>query len=155
MTEPEMRFRQVHLDFHTSEAIAGVGADFDGDRFAATLERARVDSVTCFARCHHGWVYYDTKLFPKRVHPGLARPGLLAEQIEACHRRDIRVPVYVTVQWDHYTAERHPEWSMLEHDGRIRVHDVVEPHREAGFHDVAVRVQDVGLVVFSGAVGCG
>ena len=110
MTEPEMRFRQVHLDFHTSEAIAGVGADFDPGRFAATLERARVDSVTCFARCHHGWMYYDTKLFPERLHPGLVRPGLLAEQIDACHRRDIRVPVYVTVQWDHYTAERHPEW---------------------------------------------
>ena len=122
-----MRFRQVHLDFHTSEAIAGVGADFDADRFAATLERARVDSITCFARCHHGWMYYDTKLFPERLHPGLVRPGLLAEQIDACHRRDIRVPIYVTVQWDHYTAERHPEWSMLEHDGRIRGSAPYEP----------------------------
>ena len=30
-------FRQIHLDFHTSEAIPDVGADFDPDEFAATL----------------------------------------------------------------------------------------------------------------------
>lgn len=127
MASAELRFRQVHLDFHTSEAIGGVGADFDADRFAAALERARVDSVTCFARCHHGWMYYDTKLFPERRHPHLARPSLLGEQIAACHERGIRVPIYVTVQWDHYTAERSPEWLMLEHDGRIRGTAPYEP----------------------------
>ena len=54
-----LRCRQVHLDFHTSPHIEGVGAAFDPDHFAATLAAAHVDSVTCFARCHHGWIYYD------------------------------------------------------------------------------------------------
>ncbi len=56
MHEPELRFRQVHLDFHTSEHIAGVADDFDAEAFADTLAKAHVDSVTCFARCHHGWI---------------------------------------------------------------------------------------------------
>jgi len=46
----DLRFRQIHLDFHTSELIQGVGSQFDPEEFAATLEKARVDSITCFAR---------------------------------------------------------------------------------------------------------
>jgi hypothetical protein len=118
MGEFELRFRQVHLDFHTSEAIAGVGAAFDAEEFAETLAAARVNSVTCFARGHHGWLYYPSKAFPERIHPHL-KCDLLPMQIEACHRRGIRVPIYITVQWDHYTAERHPEWLIVCADGTL------------------------------------
>jgi len=114
----KLRFRQIHLDFHTSEHIPGVGSEFDADEFAETLKAAHVNSVTCFARCHHGWIYYDTEQFPERRHPELSC-NLLAEQIEACHARDIRVPIYITVQWDHYTAREHPEWLVCDENGCI------------------------------------
>ena len=42
-------YRQIHLDFHTSEAIEGIGADFDPDEFAGTLAKAHVNSITVFA----------------------------------------------------------------------------------------------------------
>ena len=87
------------------------------------------NSVTCFARCHHGYIYYDTQVNPERRHPHLQR-NLLAEQIEACHRRDIRVPIYTTVQWDHFTAEQHPEWLALDADGKVQG----TPPYEAGFY---------------------
>ena len=44
----KLRFRQVHLDFHTSEQIPGIGSEFDADEFAATLKAAHVNSVTVF-----------------------------------------------------------------------------------------------------------
>lgn len=127
----ELRFRQIHLDFHTSEHIEGIGADFDPEEFAATLKAAHVDSITCFARCHHGWIYYDTKRNPERRHPQLVR-NLLAEQIEACHAHGIRVPVYTSVQWDHYTANEHPEWLVLDERGAPRGTPLFEP----GFYRV-------------------
>jgi hypothetical protein len=126
----QLRFRQIHLDFHTSEDIEGVGAEFDAEEFAGTLERAHVDSITCFARCHHGWMYYDSQAFPERVHPHLANRDLLREQIEACHARGIRVPIYVTVQWDHLTANEHPEWLALDEHGC----PIGTPPYEAGFY---------------------
>lgn len=112
-------YRQIHLDFHTSEAIPDVGADFDPDEFADTLARAHVNSITCFARCHHGWLYYQSQANPERIHPHLVRPNLLKEQIEACHARGIRAPIYTTVQWDHFTARQHPEWLLSDENGRI------------------------------------
>ena len=129
---PSLRFRQVHLDFHTSEAIPGIAADFNAEEFADTLQKAHVNSVTCFARCHHGWMYYDSPRFPELVHPGLVNRNLLRQQIEACHARGIRVPIYITVQWDHRSAMTHPEWLTLGVDGKV-IGFTREPF-EAGFY---------------------
>ena len=109
--------RQVHLDFHTSGDIPGIGADFDPKAFAKTFKDAYVNSVTVFARCHHGYIYYPSKAFPERVHPHLKCANLLKEQVDALHDAGIRAPVYITVQWDRYTAERHPEWLIRKNDG--------------------------------------
>ena len=130
MSEFPMRMRQIHLDFHTSEAISGIGAQFDPDEFGDTLLQARVNSITCFARGHHGWIYYDSKTHPERIHPHLQRRNLLVEQIEACHARGIRVPVYTTVQWDHLTATQNPEWLCLNEDGSYHGNGMYE----AGFY---------------------
>jgi len=125
----DLPFRQIHLDFHTSEHIDGIGALFDPEDFATTLEKAHVNSITCFARCHHGWIYYDTKINPERRHPHLA-VNLLKAQIEACHAHNIRVPIYTSVRWDHYTANQHPEWLVTDEKGII---DGTPPF-EAGFY---------------------
>ncbi len=60
MTSMDLRYRQVHLDFHTSPDIEGVAADFDPEEFVQALLKAEVNSITCFARCHHGMLYYDS-----------------------------------------------------------------------------------------------
>ncbi len=122
-----LRFRQVHLDFHTSADVPDVAAQFDPDEFADTLKRAHVSSVTCFARCHHGYIYYDTRKNPERKHPHLARPRLLEEQIEACHKRDIRVPIYTTIQWDAFSADAHPEWRQVTETGALQGTPPYEP----------------------------
>ena len=125
----DLRFRQIHLDFHTSPLIPDIGAAFDPDEFASTLERARVNSVTCFGRGHHGYIYYDTPAFPERRHPHLTG-NLLADQIEACHRRDIRVPIYITIQWDQFTADAEPGWREVTSSGALQG----TPPFEAGFY---------------------
>lgn len=125
----EIRYRQVHLDFHTSEFIPEVGKDFDKEEFAQRLEQAHVDSVTCFARCHHGWLYYPSRNYPELVHPNLVNRKLLPEQIEACHARGIRVPVYTTVQWDGRIMREHPEWLSVDENGEyINTQGVPMPH---------------------------
>ncbi len=125
----ELRYRAVHLDFHTSEEIPGIGGRFDPDEFADTLKRAHVNAVTCFARCHHGWIYFPSEVHPERVHPHL-EIDLLGRQIEACHARDILCPIYVTIQWDHYTARTSPEWLCIDETGR----QIGTPPFEAGFY---------------------
>src|SRR4051812_48402129 len=105
--------RMVHLDFHTGPAVPNVGAGFDPEVFARTFADAGVDSVTLFAKCHHGHLYYSTTR-PER-HPGLSSElNLLEEQVAALHARGIRTPIYVSVQCDEYAATTHPEWVALD-----------------------------------------
>ena len=110
-----MAFRQVHLDFHTSGEIPGVGEDFDAKAFVEVLRAARVNSVTCFAKCHHGYSYYPTEVGVQ--HPTLTR-DLLGEQVEACHAAGIKVPAYISVVWDEHVAERHQEWLQVDREGK-------------------------------------
>jgi len=113
----DIGFRQIHLDFHTSEYINNIGSEFNKEQFAQTLKTACVDSITCFARGHHGMMYYDSKKYKSRIHPNLKNKNLLKEQIEACHNVGIKVPVYITVQWDYYTAKNYPQWLMRDEHG--------------------------------------
>ncbi len=109
--------RTVHLDFHTGPDVPDVGSDFDAATFADTFASAHVDSVTVFAKCHHGHLYYDTDRAER--HPSLpVGLDLLGEQIEALHSRGIRAPIYLSVQVDEYAANQHPEWIAQEEDTR-------------------------------------
>ena len=116
MSRIEMGFRQIHLDFHTSPCVPDVGGEFDGKKFAAMVKAANVDSVTVFAKCHHGQLYYETK-HPAR-HPGMAKGlDLLRRQVDALHAAGIRAPIYVSVQCDEFAANAHPEWLARNPDG--------------------------------------
>ncbi|GHA23870.1 hypothetical protein GCM10007989_19340 [Devosia pacifica] len=109
-TNSPLRYRQIHLDFHTSEHIPGIGAQFDAKDFVETFKRAHVDSVTIFAKCHHGWSYYPTKV--GEPHPQLARPDLMGEMVEALNAADIQCPIYISVQWDERNARINPQWRV-------------------------------------------
>ncbi len=111
----EQHQRQVHLDFHTSPLIGDVASEFDAAAFADTFARANVNSVTVFAKCHHGLCYYPTT--GGTAHSALGGRDLLGEQIEALHHRGIRAPIYTSVAWDEDAAARHPEWRQLRRDG--------------------------------------
>jgi hypothetical protein len=111
-------YRQIHLDFHTGPAIPDVGEEFDAREFARTMKAANVNSVTVFAKCHHGHLYYDTDR-PER-HPGLRRDlDLLKQQVDALHSEGIRAPIYISVQCDEYAANLHPEWVARKPDSSM------------------------------------
>ncbi len=103
-----MRFRQVHLDFHTSEHIPEVGAKFDKNQFQQALKVGHVDSITVFAKCHHGWAYFKAK--ENEIHPRLGGFELLSAQIEAAHEIDVKAPIYISVGTDERLSRLHPEW---------------------------------------------
>ena len=111
-----MRYRQIHLDFHTSEHIPGIGSRFDADDFGDTLKRADVDSVTVFSKCHHGWSYHPTEV--GKQHPHL-KFDLLSAQLDALRKRDIKAPIYVSAGWDELSARENPGWRVVTPEGQL------------------------------------
>ncbi len=115
----QLRFRQVHLDFHTSPLIDGIGEAFDRKAWQETLKAAHVDSITLFSTCHHGYCYHPTKV--GRMHPGL-KFNLLREQMDACHEIGVRTPVYISAGFSQWQYEAHPEWLMKSYNDDLHLH---------------------------------
>lgn len=108
-----MLYRQIHLDFHTSPRIEGVGSQFDPQDFAARMLAAHVNSVNLFSKCHHGLSYHPTRI--GQMHPHLDF-NLLGAQIEALQGVGIRTPIYISAIWDELSARLHPEWRVVSPD---------------------------------------
>ena len=111
-----MNFRQVHLDFHTSEKIPGIGSRFSKEQFQSALKLGHVNSITVFSKCHHGWAYHPSEA--NEIHPGLDF-DLLGAQIEAAHEIGVKTPVYLSAGLDEKMTRRHPEWLRRGKDDRI------------------------------------
>lgn len=110
-----LRFRQVHLDFHTHGDIPGIGEKFSKRQFQEALQAGHIDSITLFSKCHHGYSYHATKIGKK--HPHL-KFDLLARQIEACRELGVRCPIYLSAGVDEFAAMEHPDWVVKDREGR-------------------------------------
>jgi hypothetical protein len=116
MKNKALRYRQIHLDFHTSPDIARIGAAFDKAGWQASLKAARVDSITCFSKCHHGLSYHPTAVGTTHPHLGF---DLLRAQMDACKEIDVKVPVYISAGVDNTVTKDHPEWREIDADGKL------------------------------------
>ena len=126
----KLRFRQVHLDFHTSEAIEDIGSNFDKKQFQDCLKKGHIDSITVFSKCHHGWAYHPSKA--NEMHPNLEF-DLLAAQIEAAHEIGVKTPVYLSAGLDEKIAKRHHEWLIRDKEGKT---NWVESFNVPGYHQL-------------------
>ena len=136
-----MRYRQIHLDFHTSEHIPEVGAAFRADEFQASLRLGHVDSITVFAKCHHGWHYHPTTV--GRPHPHLGC-DLLGAQIAAAHAIGVKTPVYVSAGLDEQTYWREPGWARRSAEGSV---PWAGGNDKAGFHELCLNTAYLDLLV--------
>lgn len=127
--------RQIHLDFHTSEAIEGIGKKFDKKQFQAALKAGHVNSINIFAKGHHGWCYYPSKVGEQ--HPNLEF-DLLKAQIEACKEIGVKVQAYVTVGWSAKDSREHPEWILWDEIGKapktFEEMKAEDPSKDFGWH---------------------
>lgn len=127
-----MRFRQVHLDFHTSEHIEDIGKKFDKKHFQTALKKGHINSITLFSKCHHGWAYHPSKA--NEIHPHLDF-DLLGAQIQAAHEIGVKTPIYLSAGLDEKMAHRHPEWLVRNLDESTTwAKDFTEP----GYHKMCM-----------------
>ena len=111
-----MPSRQVHLDFHTSPLIPGVGSQFNKEQFQAALKEGNLNSITVFAKCHHGYCYYPTSV--GTIHPTMdPNFDLTGAMVEAAHEIGVAAPIYITAGWCALDSAQHPEWRMIQKDG--------------------------------------
>ncbi len=103
----KMDFRQIHLDFHTSEKIEGIGKNFDKLAFQDALKVGHIGSINLFAKCHHGLTFYEDAIYAK--HPYLSC-DLTREMVAACKEIGVKTQIYLSAGLDEFMAKQRPEW---------------------------------------------
>lgn len=103
----KLPFRQVHLDFHTSECMPDVGSEFSEENFRQALQDGHIDSITLFSKCHHGWSYHPTKV--NKMHPTLST-NLLGRQLAVCEELGVRTQIYISAGLDERKAVEYPQF---------------------------------------------
>lgn len=131
----KLPMRQVHLDFHTSESIDRIGSMFDKENFKRCLKKGHVNSITVFAKCHHGWAYFPSET--NQMHPGL-HFDLLSAMLSACKEADVAAPIYISAGFDEKYAVAHPEdlviWEKDGHAPKLIEKDGRRFYENAYFH---------------------
>lgn len=122
----KLPFRQIHLDFHTSECIEGIGKNFSKENFAAALKEGHVSSITLFSKCHHGWSYHTTETNVR--HPNLDF-DLLDAQLEVCRELGVRAEIYISAGFDEKYAREHKEYLQRNMNGDCAPFDIPTYHR--------------------------
>ena len=133
--------RQVHLDFHTSERIEGIGKMFDKEQFIRCLKKGHLNSITVFAKCHHGWAYFPSEA--NKMHPGLDF-DLLQAILEACKEAGVESPIYISAGFDEKYFIEHPDHMCIFKMGDEPI-EVIEKNGikqiatgEAAYHEICM-----------------
>jgi hypothetical protein len=140
----QLPFRQIHLDFHTSEKVPGVGKDWSKAHFQEMLQLGHVSSITVFSKCHHGWSYHPTEVPLSRQHPTMT-PGfdMTGAMVEAAHEIGVQTPVYISVGLDEKLVNTHSHWLRRNADGGLGWSNWLQ----AGYHEFCLRSPYLPYVV--------
>ena len=110
-------YRRLVLDMHISDWDDRFLSEFDAEAYVQALVAGRVQAVFAYAQSHTGLFNYPTRV--GQPHRGLKGRNILQEVIEGCHAHDIAVIAYVSMIYDRWIADTHPEWRIMDPDGQF------------------------------------
>jgi hypothetical protein len=108
-------WRRAVIDMHIPDWDPAFFAKLDPDACAAAFVQARVQSVAFYAHSHAGLFNCPTRV--GRHHGGLQGRDIVAAMIERLHRHGISVVLYVSLIFDRWAFDNHPEWRGVDAKG--------------------------------------
>ena len=128
----ENQFRGYIVDHHSPDPPAITYQNFDPDQWFRLYEEADLDHVWVFSKGHHGEAYYPTKI--GHMHPGL-KVDFVKAFSDRLRQKGIAFHAYYCIGFDDWAVLNHPEWALLDENGknrRVAPGDV--PHSQGQFH---------------------
>jgi Hypothetical glycosyl hydrolase 6 len=108
----ESAWRRVVIDMHIPDWDPRFFSRLDADRCIEAFAKARVQSAVFYAQSHVGLFNYPTRV--GRAHAGLGGRDLVAEMQERCRAKGIAFVIYVSLVFDRYAYDAHPEWRGMD-----------------------------------------
>lgn len=106
-------YRRHLLDMHINDWNKDVFLrDFSPESYVENLKRANVKSAMIYLQSHVGYCYYPTK--SGHTHSAfLDKPDAMKKLVDLCHKNNIDVTAYYSINYNNIEAEAHPEWKIV------------------------------------------
>ncbi len=111
-------YRRAVIDMHISDWDEKFLSQFDATQYVEMLKLSKAQSVVCYCQSHTGLFNFPTKV--GKQHGNLHGRNVLQEMIDGCHRHGIAVQLYVSLIYDRWCGDQHPEWRMRTWEGKIQ-----------------------------------
>ena len=125
----ENQFRGYIVDHHSPDPPAITYSRFDPDQWLQLFEESDLDHYWVFCKGHHGEAYYPTKV--GHMHPGLT-VDFVQTLSERIRRKGIAFHAYYCIGFDDWAVLNHPEWALLDEEGKNRRVDAKENWHSMG-----------------------
>ena len=109
-------YRRNVIDMHVTDWNEQFLAEFNPENYVEMLRLAQVQSSVIYAQSHVGLCNFPTKV--GRTHNGMKGKDHLRRVIELCHQHGIGVQLYVSVIFDRWAYDNHPDWRIILANGK-------------------------------------
>lgn len=110
-------FRRHLCDMHIDDWSEEFLSRFSPSEYVENLKRANVQNAMIYFQSHVGLCYFPTEV--GQMHAAfLGREDLIRQVVDLCHKAGITVTGYYSLIYNNTEFERHPEWRMVDGEGR-------------------------------------
>lgn len=110
-------YRRNLVDMHIEDWNPEFLSEFSVDDYYNNLVKGKIQSPMIYLQSHVGHCYWDTKT--GHMHKALVgREDLIKQLIDKCRADGMAVVGYYSLIYNTYEEDRHPEWKLLNRDGK-------------------------------------
>lgn len=109
-------FRRNLVDMHIDDWDEDFLKDFDPQRYVDCLKKAKIRSTMIYLQSHIGLCNWDSK--SGQTHRAFRNNHKIRTLIDLCHEAEMDVIVYYSLIYNNWAYETHPEWRIVDYDGR-------------------------------------
>lgn len=110
-------YRRNLVDMHIADWDDEFLSKFSADDYYKNLVNAKIQSPMIYLQSHTGLCHYPTK--SGKTHAYFAKnPRAINELIDKCKAGGMKVVGYYSLIFNNWAADTHPEWEMVNADGR-------------------------------------
>ncbi|MBQ9802974.1 MAG: alpha-L-fucosidase [Clostridia bacterium] len=103
----------MHIDDWDPEFLS----KFSPEAYVENLKLAKINSAMLYFQSHVGLCYWPTS--SGKMHAGfVGREDAMRKTVELCHQNGIAVTAYYSLIYDTYQNDLHPDWSIVNPDGK-------------------------------------
>ena len=113
------RYRRHLCDMHIDDWNEAFLSEFSPEVYVENLKRAQINNAMLYLQSHVGLCYFPTKT--GKIHRAfIGREDLMKKTVDLCHANDIRVTGYYSINYNTVEHDKHPEWRMVDANGKSR-----------------------------------